>query len=75
MHAQLRNMVNLTLLQKITLKIMGEVFIENRTRPGWKGPLPFYAFKCETHGIVEDYPHGYEARLECPKCKCSHDAH
>ena len=70
-----RNMVKLTLFQKIILKLMGEVFIEYRTRPGWRRPLPFYAFKCETHGLVEDYPHGYNERLECPKCVSSHDEH
>jgi len=68
-------MVKLTLFQKIILKLLGEVFIGNRMKQGWKKPLPFYAFKCETHGLVEDYPHGYNERLECPKCDSSHDEH
>ena len=66
-------MVKLNLFQKIILKLQGRVFIENRVRPGWSGPLPFYAFKCDEHGLVVDYPHGYEERLECPKCDSSHD--
>jgi len=65
-------MVKLNLFQNIILKLNGRVFIENRTRPGWSGPLPFYAFKCPEHGLVEDYPHGYERRLECPKCYSPH---
>ncbi len=27
-----------------------------------------HVFKCDEHGLVEDYLHGYEGRLECPKC-------
>jgi hypothetical protein len=60
--------IKLTLFQKIILKIDGRVFIENRAKPGWRGTLPFYAFKCDKHGLVEDYFHGYEGRLDCPKC-------
>ena len=65
------NMVNLTLVRKIILKLSGHVFTEYRMKPGWKSPIPFYAFKCDKHGLVEDYPHGYEGRLDCPKCVLS----
>ena len=64
-------MVELTLVQKIILKLSGHVFIENRIRPGWRGPLAFYVFKCPEHGLVEDYPRGFTGRLECPKCSCT----
>jgi len=60
-------MIKLNLLQRIILKLNGRVFVGNRVKPGWSGFLPFYAFKCEEHGLVEDYPYGYEGRLECPK--------
>ena len=63
-----RNMVELKLVQKIILKLRGRVYTEHRMKPGWKAPIPFYAFKCNEHGLVEDYPHGYEGRLDCPKC-------
>ena len=63
-----RNMVELTRLKKITLKLHGRVYTEHKMRQGWKKPLPFYAFKCDEHGLVENYPHGYEGRLDCPKC-------
>ncbi len=65
---RVRNMVELTLVQKITLKLSKRVYTEHRMRHGWRKPLPFYAFKCPKHGIVEDYPHGYKGRLDCPKC-------
>jgi hypothetical protein len=48
--------------------ITGETFIGYFVKEGWKGSLPFYAFKCPTHGTVANYPMGYEKRLECPVC-------
>ena len=56
-------------LQRLELFLTGKAYVGHRRRPGWKGPLPFFAFKCPTHGIVEDYPHGYYSRLSCPICK------
>ena len=44
-------------------------YIEHRKLPGWAGFLPFYRLDCPIHGEVENYPHGYEGRLECPKCQ------
>ena len=61
-------MIELSFFQRVKLRLFGNVFTERRTRPGWKGPLPFYAFKCPVHGVVEDYPHGYRGVLRCPKC-------
>jgi len=56
--------------RKIWLMVFGRVNTGFTVRgPGWRGPLPLYAFRCEKHGIVQDYPHGYEGRLECPKCR------
>jgi len=51
--------VELTRTQRLKLALFGKVFLEDRTRPTWTGDLPFYAFHCSKHGIVEDYPHGY----------------
>ena len=62
------NPVKLTLTQKIRLEILGITPTEKKKLPGWKGELQFYAFKCPTHGIVEDYPHGYRQVLSCKKC-------
>ena len=59
----------MNLWQRLRLWLNGYVYVGDRQRASWKGPLPFYAFKCPIHGVVEDYPHGYAQCLECPKCK------
>ena len=60
--------VELNWIQKVMLGINGYIYLDHRRKSGWKDAIPFYAFKCPTHGIVEEYPHGYNIRLECPKC-------
>ena len=60
--------VKLTALQRLRLWWDGRVYIGHRTRSGWRGALPFYAFNCPEHGIVVDYPHGFKRRLDCPLC-------
>jgi hypothetical protein len=35
---------------------------------GWKAAVPFYAFRCEKHGIVVNYPAGHMEKLLCPFC-------
>ena len=59
---------NLTLTQRLSLMFFGFTKTKKRSRPGWNGELFFYAFKCFKHGVVEDYPHGFDQRLECPLC-------
>jgi hypothetical protein len=59
---------DLSLPQRIKLRLFGQAYIGNRIREEWKGPLPFYVFRCHIHGLVEDYPHGYSDRLDCPRC-------
>jgi len=59
----------LSLIQRFRLKLLGHVFIGHRIRSGWKRSLPFFAFTCLVHGLVEDYPHGYTDRLDCPMCQ------
>ncbi|UCD45009.1 MAG: hypothetical protein JSV27_00410 [Candidatus Bathyarchaeota archaeon] len=51
------------------LRLIGQAYFDHRTLPGWKGALPFYAFTCPRHGVVEDYPHGYGQRRDCPMCQ------
>jgi len=43
-------------------------FLGFLTKPGWKGELPYYRFKCTIHGYVESYPQGYNETLLCPHC-------
>ena len=61
-------MVELSLTQKLRLKIFGHVSVGTRMKKGWRAPIEHFAFKCPVHGIVVDYKHGYRERLDCPKC-------
>lgn len=61
-------MVELSLTQKFRLRLFGHVSVGTRMKEGWKAPIMHYAFKCPVHGIVVSYPHGFEERLDCPKC-------
>lgn len=58
----------LKLLQRLKLQLAGYVYVGNQMREGWKDSLPHYAFRCPEHGVIVDYPHGYENRLRCPLC-------
>ena len=58
----------LGLLEKLKLKLSGNVYVGKQMKEGWKESLPFYAFKCPKHGIVKSYTKGYENKLECPNC-------
>ena len=60
-------------LKRLILFLIGQVCVGRWIRPGWSDPLSFYAFKCPVHGIVEDYPHGYVYRLDCPMCRLEGD--
>ena len=50
--------VKLNSLQRLILRIRGDVFIGKFKLSGWTGETSFYAFKCPTnpeHGIVVSY--------------------
>jgi len=47
-------------------------YIGHKTRPGWRGSLPFYRFFCPKCGEVENYPQRYAEILLCPKCDEEH---
>jgi hypothetical protein len=55
--------------QILKLRLSGSVYIGDFMLPGWSGELPFYAFKCEEHGFVVNYPEGHEEILRCPFCR------
>jgi len=59
---------DLPLAKRIRLRIFGRVYLEHRQLEGWRGPLPFYLASCPEHGPFEDYPHGFEGQLRCPRC-------
>ena len=58
---------DLSMFQRLQLQMNGTVAVGNYTRPGWKGYLTFYAFRCKTHGLVCTYVSG-EDNLSCPRC-------
>jgi hypothetical protein len=58
----------ISLLNRLRMQLSGYLYVGERSRDGWRGPLPHYVFECPVHGLVESYPHGYEQRLECPRC-------
>ena len=60
--------LELTFFQRLQISRYGQVAIGKETRPDWKGPLMFYAFRCPKHGYVKSYVKGFDQRLECPKC-------
>jgi len=63
-----RKMVELSLPQRLRLRLRGKVPVGYRVKPGWTAPIMHYAFRCPVHGVVVDYPHGYRNRLSCPRC-------
>lgn len=63
----------LNFFQYLQLHLLGVTSTKLRSRPGWKGQLMFYAFKCPEHGIVENYLHGYSERLLCPLCEVKYE--
>ena len=60
--------MGLSLWQRLKIRLGLAAYVGHRQMSGWRGPLPFYAFRCLKHGLVENYPSGYEQRLECPLC-------
>ena len=55
--------------QILKLRLSGSVYIGDFKLPGWSGELPFYAFKCDEHGFVVNYPEGHDEILRCPFCE------
>jgi len=62
------NIKTINLLKKIKIKLFGYARLGNYKLEGWKNPLPFYAFKCEKHGLQITYTTGWEKKLICNKC-------
>jgi hypothetical protein len=59
---------NLSIKEKIILKIQGSVEVGKIFIYGWKNRLPFYLFKCPDHGYQINYLSGHYLSLHCPKC-------
>ena len=61
-------MVELSVFQRLRLRLFGSVPVGYRIKQGWRAPIMHYAFRCPVHGVVVDYPHGYRDRLDCLRC-------
>jgi hypothetical protein len=59
---------NLNLIEKLTLRIRGFLFIDNIKFEGWSKELPLYLFKCDLHGYELNYPQGHYMKLICLDC-------
>ena len=57
-----------SVVERLRLRLGLSVYVGHRWRPGWREPLPFYAFRCPRHGVVLSYPQGYGETLRCPRC-------
>ena len=60
--------VRLPLAVRLRLWVRGYCPIITLRASGW-GPLTFCLVRCERHGLVLDYPHGYEGYFICPLCE------
>lgn len=60
-------MVNLTRLQNLGLRMFGHVSVGKKALPNGK-EIEFFAFRCPTHGLVENYASGYGKSLLCSAC-------
>lgn len=60
--------LNLSLRQRFTLRLLGEVYFGMETPSGATAPLPMYVVKCSVHGLFKDTPHGFEGKMSCQKC-------
>lgn len=61
--------LHLSLWNKVELMLSGRSELGKfALNVSWREKLPFYAFKCPVHGIVANYPHGFDGILGCPIC-------
>ena len=61
-------MIELSMFQRLRLRLFGSVPVGYRVKSGWRGPIMHYAFRCPIHGVVVDYPRGFSHELRCMRC-------
>lgn len=64
-----------TLMERFLEYYQGATLIGFITKPGWKGELPYYRFKCMKHGEVENHVQGFSDELRCPRCQQENTLH
>lgn len=69
-----REIIDLPRWKYLFLRLVGKVYLEHRSYPGWRGKSPFYIFHCPHHGYILDYPHGENQVLYCELCEQELDA-
>jgi len=65
----------LTQAQRYALNVLAHIPLKERIYLDWTGYIRFHAFKCEKHGYVCDYPHGFNQILSCPLCRNDKNEH
>ena len=59
----------ISLLERIKLRLKGRIYVFHAKPEGWAGEVPFYIVKCGKCGCYFlDYPHGDEEYFLCPRC-------
>jgi hypothetical protein len=58
----------LTLRQRLKLKISGYAFLRWVKPDGYLGAVALYVVKCAKHGLYLDTPHGHREYFMCPSC-------
>jgi hypothetical protein len=59
---------DLSLWQKLVLKINGSAFLHYQKPQGYLRSVPVYIVKCSKHGLFLDTPHGYNRIFQCSDC-------
>jgi len=61
--------LDIPLYTYVQVRLGGRAYLFHRSKPGWKGKLPFFLAYCRIHRVFYiDYPHGCDDYLLCPLC-------
>jgi hypothetical protein len=58
----------LSLKQKLLLRLNGNVEVGHLKMAGWRSELPCFLFKCEEHSYQINIFSGHYMTLHCPRC-------
>ncbi len=58
----------LSVVQRLTLRLQGNVEVGYIRMSGWKSEIPCYLIECEDHGFQITTPSGHYMILHCPRC-------